>query len=132
MDARGFFSNLFRLTPASFICVISPPICFFHFLSFFFIFVSSSLPLCFLRFLSYLLDAFPINSSTTPNLFTLICVNASSVWMNSCFNSSTTHNLLPLFSLFCFLYLLSFFFINANERKQILYEEERKQIEEAK
>ena len=39
----GHFPNNFKLV--SFVCVISPPICFLRFLSFFFIFVSSSLPL---------------------------------------------------------------------------------------
>ena len=52
----------------------------------------------------HLLDAFSINSSTTPNLLPLICVNAWSV-------CSTTSNSLLLFSLFSFVGLLGFFFV---------------------
>ena len=78
--------------PASFVCVISPPICFLRFLSFFFIFVSSSLPLCFLHFLSI-------------NVFRFVCGFPSYELIDE--EASTRQ---VLFFLFYFLHASSLFF----------------------
>ena len=113
----GHFPNNFKLV--SFVCVISPPICFLRFLSFFFIFVSSSLPL-FAFVSSWVFQLLRASISCLPYEVLLLFPSCLNTWSllasyvsHLCFVNVVMHftRCFPVFVSFCWYFWWCFFIL---------------------